>query len=286
MIEAIALGHDIGHTPFGHTGERFLNDIAQKEKIGYFCHNAQSVRMLEDIENLNITVQTLDGILAHNGEILLNRYEPNPKKTKEDVMEDLEKVFSEKDYSKKVVPMTLEASVVRLSDIIAYIGRDIEDGITVGSIKREDIPKDITKVLGNTNKEIVNNLILDVIKNGIDKPYLSFSKEIFESLISLKKWNYEHIYNSKEATKNKDVLEKAFNDIYYFYLEKVNGRKEIKLEENMPYSEKNLYSFINSRTEKYKQNTDVKRMIIDYISGQTDNFFIKECEVNLRNFKI
>ena len=121
--------------------------------------------------------------------------------------------------------MTLEASVVRLSDIIAYIGRDIEDAIIVGSIKREDVPKKITKTIGNTNSQIVNNLILDVIKNSIDKPYLKFSDDIFESLISLKSWNYEHIYNSKEAKKNHEILEKAFEDLYNVYLSKLKRKK-------------------------------------------------------------
>lgn len=134
-------------------------------------------------------------------------------------------MFKVEGYSKKIKPMTLEASVVRLSDIIAYIGRDIEDAIIVGSIKREDIPKDITKVIGNTNAQIVNSLILDVIKNSIDKPYLRFSDDVFDSLINLKKWNYENIYNSKEAVKNHEILEKAFNELYYVYLDKVNRKK-------------------------------------------------------------
>ena len=121
--------------------------------------------------------------------------------------------------------MTLEASVVRLSDIIAYIGRDIEDAIIVGTIKREDVPSKITKTIGNTNAQIVNNLILDVIKNSIDKPYLKFSDEIFESLIDLKDWNYEHIYNSKEARKNYEILEKAFGNLYEVYLNKLERKR-------------------------------------------------------------
>ena len=110
--------------------------------------------------------------------------------------------------------MTLEASVVRLSDIIAYIGRDIEDAIIVGVIKREDIPKEITDVLGDTNAQIVNNLIMDVIINSLEKPYLTFSKDVFDSLIKLKKWNYANIYNSEMATKNLNIIEKAFYNLY------------------------------------------------------------------------
>ena len=285
LIEAVALGHDVGHTPFGHAGEKFLNNIAEKEKIGYFCHNAQSVRMLKDIENLNITVQTLDGILAHNGEILLNKYEPDRNKTKEQLLEEVEKVFNLKNYSKEIKPMTLEASVVRLSDIVAYIGRDIEDAIVVGTIKREDIPKEITDVLGNTNKDIVNTLIMDILKNSIEKPYLKFSDNVFKALMKLKEWNYEYIYCSKEARKNLDILEKAFYELYYFYLDKLK-RQNIKIEEDMSYSDKNLYSFVNSKEREYKEKTDIRRIAIDYISGQTDKFFLNECETNLNNFKI
>ncbi len=182
--------------------------------------------------------------------------------------------------------MTLEGCVVRLSDIIAYIGRDIEDAIIVGTIKREDIPNEITDVLGNTNAQIVNNLIMDVIINSIDKPYLQFSKEVFESLIKLKKWNYENIYDSKEATKNLEIIEKAFYDLFEYYLEKLDNRKKIEIDDNMSESDQLLFSFVNNKSDKYKETTDIKRIILDYISGQTDKFFLKECENNLKNFNI
>ena len=172
LIEAIALGHDIGHTPFGHKGEEILNNICKEEKIGAFCHNAQSVRELQTMEGLNISLQTLDGILAHNGEILINKYTYNPEKTKEEFEEELKNAFQTDNYSKQIKPMTLEGCVVRLSDILAYIGRDIEDAIKVGVITRKDIPAKVTKLLGNTNSSIVDTLIKDVIINSYDKPYL------------------------------------------------------------------------------------------------------------------
>ena len=118
LIEAMALGHDVGHTPFGHMGEKFLNDICIKEKIGYFKHNAQSVRALKDIEEVNISLQTLDGILAHNGEMLQNEYTPKIKSI-EQFLKELDDSFNEDKYSKKIVPMTLEGCVVRICDIIA-----------------------------------------------------------------------------------------------------------------------------------------------------------------------
>ena len=272
LIEAIALGHDIGHSPFGHKGENLLNEICKKENIGYFYHNCQSVRILKDIENINVSVQTLDGILAHNGEILKNKYEYNKNKTKEDFLDDLEKTFKIDHYSKEIVPMTLEGSVVRIADVIAYIGRDIEDAIKLGIINREEIPSEITKVIGDNNSHIVDNLIKDIIINSYGKPYLTFSPKIFNALIKLQDWNYKNIYLSEEATKNKEIIEKLFNELFYCYLNKIESNKIDNV---------NLLEYVNEHKQK-----NVKRMVIDYIAGQTDKFFLKECEENIKDFKM
>ena len=279
LIEAIALGHDVGHAPFGHKGEEFLDEICKKEKIGSFKHNAQSVRCLKDIEEINLTLQTLDGILAHNGELLQDKYRPQ-EKTKEQFLEELEKSFQDEAYTKKIVPMTLEGCVVRISDIIAYIGRDIEDAIIVGSIKREDIPIEISEVLGNNNSYIVDNITKDIIQNSIGKDYLCFSQNVFEALMKLKKWNYEHIYNSKEACKNQEIIRVYLNRLYEKYLDYLDPSNK----ENNQSKEK-LYEFINERSEEYKKNTNKKRMMIDYIAGQTDHYFLRECECNFPEFQ-
>ena len=275
LIEAIALGHDIGHSPFGHKGEKYLNNICIKENIGYFCHNAQSVRVLKSLEKLNISVQTLDGILAHNGEILINKYIHNPMKKQEEFERDLYNALYEDDYSKKIIPMTLEASVVRLSDVIAYIGRDIEDSIKVGIIKREDIPESITNILGDNNSKIVDTLIKDIIANSFDKPYLTFSEEVFNGLMELKDWNYKYIYASKEANKHQDIIEKLFYQLYYCYLDKVEKFKDS--EKELSESERNLYDFVNQN-----KDINIKRLIIDYIAGQTDKYFLDECLEHLK----
>ena len=278
LIEAIALGHDVGHTPFGHTGEKFLNDICIKENIGYFKHNAQSVRSLKDIEDVNITLQTLDGILAHNGEMLQNEYKPQ-EKTTEQFLKELEESFKEDKYSKKITPMTLEGCVVRICDIIAYIGRDIEDAIMVGSIKREDVPKEITDVLGNNNSIIVDTIIKDVVKNSYGKEFISFSEEVYKALFDLKKWNNKYIYHSKEAVKNQDIIEKYFYKLYDKYKEYLDDKNQ-----EINDSKKRLYEFINERSEDYIKNTSRERMIIDYMAGQTDNYFLNECEYNFQEF--
>lgn len=288
LIEAIALGHDIGHTPFGHAGEKFLNDICKREEIGYFCHNAQSVRVLKDLENLNITVQTLDGILAHNGEILQNVYTPDFSKTEEQFIEDLDNVMNIENYSKKVKSMTLEGCVVRISDIIAYIGRDIEDAIIVGAIKRSDLPAFITKILGNNNSKIVDTLVKDVIINSQGKQHLELSKDVFDALMELKRWNYKNIYESEMATGNNNVLENLFNNLFDAYVERINSinyLSKIEANEFTEQSDKIFYGFLNNKTIEYLENTDKRRIIIDYIAGQTDKFFLSECEKYVYGFR-
>lgn len=270
LIEAIALGHDLGHVPYGHDGEKYLNDICEEEGYGYFCHNAQSVRFLMEIENkgrgLNLNLQVLDGILSHNGELLQKKYEPNVHKTWDNFLDEYHKCFTIRDYSRKIVPMTLEGCVVRISDIIAYIGRDIEDAIVVRLIKRSDIPGKIVKVLGDNNSDIINSLVLDIVKNSFGKPYIVFSPDIYEALTELLKFNQKKIYNDpRKMTENKKI-ENMFRYLFHIYLK--------QLEENDQKS-KICYEYLNDMSEEYKENEKC-RIVLDYISGMTDNYFNNE----------
>ena len=144
LIEAASLGHDLGHAPFGHLGESILNKISLKNNEGSFNHNVQSVRTLLTLENngkgSNISIQVLDAILCHNGEIIKGKYSPE-KKSKEKFIYEYENSYFDKEILKTIKPMTLEGCVVRISDIIAYVGRDIDDAIRMNLIKRNDIPK-------------------------------------------------------------------------------------------------------------------------------------------------
>ena len=226
LIEAIALGHDLGHVPFGHEGERILNAISIKYNEGYFNHNVQSVRNLMYIENQgngqNISIQILDGILCHNGELEQKNYHPKTKTTN-DFLNDYQSCYTKENYIKTLVPMTLEGCVVRISDIIGYIGRDIEDAIKINLINRSDIPQEITSVLGNTNREIVNTITLDIINNSIDKPSINISKDVFQAIKNLKKWNYENIY--EKAHTKEEIIK---------YIEYASGfDNKILIEENI-----------------------------------------------------
>ena len=270
LIEAIALGHDIGHTPLGHSGEAILNDISRRELGEYFAHNIQSVRHLMSVEHngegLNLTIQVLDGIMCHNGEILDAKYEP-VSKTKEEFLKEYEEAYYDLKKSNKNHPMTLEGCVVRISDVIGYIGRDIEDAIMIGKIKREDIPNEITSVLGTTNKEIINTIILDIIENSMDKPYIEMSKKVYDALLKLKNFNYQHIYQYSLSPEEKEFYTRGMNCIYEHYLNDLENKNMDSI----------IYQiFLNNQCSSYLDYTSDKRKVIDFIAGMTDEFFIKE----------
>ena len=183
-----------------------------------FCHNAQSVRFLMELENagegLNLSLQVLDGILAHNGEMLSGEYVPDYGKTWEKFEKEYRECFKEASFSKKIFPMTLVGCVVRISDVIAYIGRDIEDAIRLKLIKRINIPKEIKKILGATNDKIINNLVLDLIENSYGRDYLIFSKDVFRALKELKNFNYESIYFNPQIKTQTHKIENMFIHLF------------------------------------------------------------------------
>ena len=265
LIEAAALGHDLGHVPFGHEGERILNQISLQAGEGYFNHNVHSVRLLMSVEKYghgqNLCYQVLDAILCHNGEFEQPCYKPVKKSVKK-FLEEYERCYKE-EYCKKLVPGTLEGCVVRVSDIIGYLGRDLEDGIRIGLIKKDMLPKKVVEVLGTTNARIVSTLVTDIIKNSIDKKYIKLSDDVFDALVELKKFNRENIY-SKAYTKDELLkMEKMFYTLYAKFLHDV----ETKNTNSIIYK-----SYLNNMCEEYHKNTN-ERIVLDYIAGMTDDYF-------------
>ncbi len=275
LIEAAALGHDIGHVPFGHTGESILNGISTRVGEGYFNHNVQSVRQLMVLENegrgCNLTVQTLDAILCHNGELELKEYRPR-KKTKETFLEEYNRTYSDAGLVKKLVPMTLEGCVVRISDIIAYVGRDIEDAMRLGLIKEEDIPDDIKSVLGCKNSQIIDTIIKDVLTNSLGKEYLKMSDKVFKALKDLKVFNYDSIYSKANSAEMVEFYNEVFNTVFDVSLECV--KKQDK--------DSGIFEvFLNKMSSEYLANTSDERKVIDYIAGMTDDYIVREYKVCL-----
>lgn len=270
LIEAASLGHDLGHVPFGHVGESILNKISLENNEGYFNHNVQSVRTLmlleENGKGRNITLQVLDGILCHNGELALKEYRP-VSKTKEEFLKQYKDTYKNSLAVKKLVPMTLEGCVVRISDIIAYIGKDIEDAIMLGVISIDDVPKDIKEVLGVNNRSTVNTLITDVIENSFGKDYICMSDKVFKALVELKEFNYKNIYLKANSKEQIALYEKMFRTVFD------NSLNALK-DEN---KEANIYKiYLNNMSEEYKNENTKERILIDYIAGMTDDFLLNE----------
>ena len=278
LIEAIALGHDIGHTPLGHTGEDFLNKISLRELGEYFSHNIQSVRDLMFVENngkgLNLTVQVYDGIMCHNGEMLSSIYEP-VSKTKEEFLREYNLSYKDIKTSRTFRPMTLEGCVVRISDIIGYIGRDIEDAIMLGVIKREELPESISSVLGTTNRDIINTVVMDIVNNSLYKPYIKLSDDVFKALFDLKKFNYEHIYKYSLTDSVREYYEDGMNKLFCRYLSDIKNNN----------TDSEIFTiFLNNQCDSYMENTCDKRKVIDFIAGMTDDYFIDKVDAICGNY--
>ncbi len=281
LIEAIALGHDIGHAPFGHDGESFLAELCKSHDIPIFQHNIQSVRFLDHLERKgrgwNLTLQTLDGILCHDGEVHANRI--SPQWEKDFTTHDAELLAKQNDPTLHIAPMTYEGCTVRMADTVAYIGRDIEDAITLGLIIREDIPHSCQKILGRSNGEIVYTLVTDLIansripNNANESGYIGFSEKIGEQLKILKQFNYKNIYLHPSTKKNLPLIKNCYNALFSTYLNRLengNSRGPVDLMTNMDPA--------------YLATHPPAAMVCDYIAGMTDDFFLKQaalvgCEV-------
>lgn len=275
LIEAAALGHDLGHVPFGHVGEFILNTISLENGEGNFNHNIESVRVLMTLERngkgRNITLQVLDAIMCHNGELPMKEYYPK-KKTKEEFLQEYNVSYEDQTIIKRLRPMTLEGCVVRVSDIIAYIGKDIEDAIILGKIRKEEIPAEIVDVLGTSNRDIINTIVKDIIENSKNKPYIQMSDSIYNALVGLKKFNSEKIYSKANTKEDIAFYEKMFRSLFEQYkndIEKDNQESSI------------FKTFLNSMSEEYLQNTSTSRKVIDFLAGMTDDYMKKSYQKTL-----
>ncbi len=275
LIEAIALGHDIGHTPFGHDGERILSELCVRNGIGHFLHNVQSVHFLERVERKgkgwNLCLQTLDGILSHDGEIHERKLSPQRNKTF-DIL-DTEILQKKNDPEENLIPMTLEGCVVRMADTISYIGRDIEDAIRLNLIKRSDIPKSCVRLLGDTNGTIVYHLVTDIIKNSFHQPFIVFSDEVSEQLCRLKAFNLELIYMNPKVKVHLNSIRKLFEILFEKFLNDI----ETKNNESVIFTH-----FLENMSFKYIDRHSPQEIVRDFLAGMTDQYFIMNCPKHLR----
>ncbi len=219
LVEAVALGHDLGHTPFGHAGERALNNVY------HFSHSEQSLRVVDSIEKegkgLNLTWEVRDGILNHQT---------------------------------AGIPHTLEGGVVRLSDKLAYIYHDMDDAIRGGILTEEDIPADIRDILGNSCKERLNTLIHDVITNSMDSPEIHMSPAIDSAMKDLRKFMFENVYLNPKAKGEEDKAVHMIEQLFEYYVrhpEKLPKQFRDALEKTDNTREQIVCDYIAGMTDSY-----------------------------------
>lgn len=269
LIEAMALGHDIGHTPFGHAGEETLDGLYYEHAGRHFSHNIHSVRVLDGIFPYNISLQTLSGITSHDGELELSEYRPKPLSGFEEFDALIESCYIDKDNVKKLVPSTLEGCVVRISDIIAYLGKDRQDAERAKLIKPDEFE---AVAIGSINAELINNLIVNIVENSYGKPYIKMDDEHFEALRKAKSDNYRLIYGSEIVQEQIDgsvrpmmarMYERLLDDVVTENKMSPVFRQHIRYVGKAHYERKIPYEL-----------TDPNQIVVDYIAGMTDDYFV------------
>ena len=279
LIEAVALGHDIGHCPFGHDGEGYLSELCQNYGIGPFQHNIQSVRFLDKIERKgrgwNLTLQVLDGILCHDGEIHTQALCPQREKTFDTFDQEIANKAADSDMP--ITPMTLEGCVVRMADTISYIGRDIEDAIRLNLIKRSQLPKAPVAILGDTNGTIVYNLVTDVIKNSFQRTAIAFSQEVSNALKEFREFNLNHIYLNPKIKPEAGKIRHIFQVLFERYLKDLKKGNEASII---------FKDYLDGMSDEYKKSTRSAEVVRDFIAGMTDEYFLRQCPQEIRPSRI
>lgn len=267
LIEAIALGHDLGHTPFGHAGEKMLDNIYFSHTNRHFAHNIQSIRVLDKIFPYNLCLQTLDGIAGHNGEIEKEVYTPSNVCDFAEFDRLIEECYIDQNKILSLNPSTLEGCVVRISDIIAYLGKDRQDGTRTKVYNENDFEK---TVIGNLNAEIINNLSVNIIKNSYGKNYIKLDADYFADLVKAKKQNYKTLYLNKSAD-----VEDTVNEMMILTFEKLlddltSGKENSPIfTHHVAYVNKSHYNKGNDYLKEEKC-----QIVVDYIASMTDDYFI------------
>jgi dGTPase len=264
MAFAIGLGHDIGHAPFGHAGEEALN-----KKLGHngtFIHEVHGYRVVEHLaregKGLNLTYGVKDGILCHNGEKFDNELVP------ESELHELEKI-----NNRKHMPSSFEGCIARISDKIAYLGRDIEDAIMVGLIKKNDIPETIKKELGSKNGEIIDTLVNDVINYSRANGVIGFSPDKRTVMNELKRFNYKYIYYHERVNRFKIQGIKIIHTLFDLYADLFTkyGHDYPRYEKAKEPLAKEFGDYLKRMHDFYQGKEDnIYTIVTDYIAGMSD----------------
>ena len=276
LIEAIGLGHDLGHTPFGHAGERRLDDLYMDHAGRHFFHNVHSVRVLDTLYGRNVSLQTLDGILTHNGEYEQRVFRLAQRRGFEELDRAIESCYVDGyEFVKTLCPSTLEGSVVRISDIVAYVGRDRQDAIEAGLLG-EDAFED--GMGGLYNSWILSRASVDIIEHSYGKDRIEMSEELFEELSRAKRENYEKIYHSGGVEEeHSELLTRAFKLMYERF------RSDLATQDESSFIFKHHIARISRALSHYGKTydwrTNIDQTVVDYIASMTDGYFAELASV-------
>lgn len=271
LIEAVAIGHDIGHTPFGHAGEKILDELLFDSVGLRFNHNVQSVRILDKVFRYNLTLETLDGILCHNGEMPTDCYAPKPLKDFEDFDSRVSACMKDKDYIKKLVPATKEGCVVRVCDMIAYLGKDRQDYIRAGLGEESDF---MQNEYAQNNAALINNFCVNIVNNSVGKDYIKMDDRHFELLKSLKEENYRTIYLTDKVVKYYDEVRPMMKRLF------AKLTDDIKKGDESSYIYRHHINFVAEKTkyidgaiESYLRDKP-ELIVADYLASCSDDYFL------------
>ena len=267
---AIGMGHDLGHTPFGHVGERIISSLFKERGLGVFQHEVNSLRVVRMLANhgrgLNLCYAVEDGIVSHCGEKFVQRIIPSGE------VKDLDAISS----IHGLVPSTWEGVVVRFSDSIAYLGRDWEDARRLGLL--DDAPpvdRDVVKLIGSSNSEIINNLVNDIITSSSPDRGIGFSDDIFAAVLEMKDYNYRYIYRNEILEGYTRYFTRLMRLIVSYLDELVASygydKKGYDDEKNMLAA--GFYAHLVELKDRYiEREGDIRRLVLDYVAGMSDNF--------------
>lgn len=272
LIEAIALGHDLGHTPFGHAGERFLSRCYHERTDRYFNHNVHSVRVLDQLYRRNVSLQTLDGVLCHNGEFAQQELKRGHVGTFEALDALVEECTADEQVISTLRPSTLEGCVVRVADMIAYVGKDRQDAMDMGALASLD--EFDSTVMGKANAQIINNLTADIVNESYGRDRIAMSEAMFNDLKRAKRQNYEIIYNKEGLAASDGItVGEMFEEVYEKLLRDLTeGREESAIfRHHIDYLARKSRSITR---ERYVGATEPNQIVVDYIASMTDSYFM------------
>ena len=272
LIEAIGLGHDLGHTPFGHAGERFLNDIYHRRCGRYFFHNVHSARVLDTVYGRNVTLQTLDGVLCHNGEYEQRVFQLSGLDSFASFDRVMQNCYERGDEAiSRLRPMTLEGCLVRICDIIAYVGRDRQDAIAAGLLDEGVFDDGLG---GRYNSWILTHASIDIIEHSYGKDRIEMSEGLFCELRRAKRENYAKIYSAGGIEgKDEETLREAFERVYDRCLSDLKAGDESSF--IFKHHIKRVTEALSYYGHTYDWQRDLDQTVVDYIASMTDDYFIE-----------